>query len=85
MKSVLTAVLGCCSTIALAQAPTARLDSGQIEGSVHDGVASFKGVPFAAPPVGPLRWRAPQPVAAWSTPRQTREYDGRLHAGSVPF
>ena len=83
MKYFLTAALACFTTLALAQTPTAKLDSGVIEGSVHDGVASFKGVPFAAPPVGPLRWRAPQPVAAWSTPRQTTAY--AADCMQVPF
>lgn len=37
---------------------------GSIQGGLRDGVASWKGMPFAAPPVGQLRWRAPQPAAA---------------------
>ncbi len=48
------------------QTPTVvRVDSGQLQGVVEDGVVSYKGVPFAAPPVGDLRWRPPQPVAPW--------------------
>jgi para-nitrobenzyl esterase len=37
-------------------------------------VASWKGIPFAAPPVGQLRWRAPQPAAPWTGVRQAVEY-----------
>jgi len=39
-----------------------KIDAGMIEGAVSDEVLSFKGIPHAAPPVGALRWRAPQPV-----------------------
>jgi para-nitrobenzyl esterase len=42
------------------------LDTGRIEGVALDDVIAFKGVPFAAPPVGELRWRAPKPHPAWS-------------------
>lgn len=59
---------------AVKAAPPAVLDSGKAAGKVEDGVAIWKGIPFAAPPVGPLRWRAPQPAAPWSGVRQATEY-----------
>lgn len=42
-------------------------DKGVIKGSTAQGVAQFKGVPYAAAPTGDLRWRAPQPRAAWTS------------------
>src|SRR5260370_11229420 len=53
-----------------AAADLVRVEGGQISGTAADGVRSFKGIPFAAPPVGSLRWKAPQPVVAWSGVRQ---------------
>jgi para-nitrobenzyl esterase len=54
--------------------PLVRVDSGELQGVVDDGVASFKGIPFAAPPVGELRWRPPQPAARWTGVRQAAEF-----------
>jgi len=49
------------------------LRSGAVIGSVNDaGGHSWLGIPYAAPPVGPLRWRPPQPVAPWPATRVTR-------------
>ncbi|WP_428683090.1 carboxylesterase/lipase family protein [Sphingopyxis sp.] len=50
------------------------IDSGPVAGVSADGVTSFKGIPFAAPPVGALRWSAPAPVASWNAPRDAMAY-----------
>ncbi|MGZ5183266.1 MAG: carboxylesterase family protein, partial [Ramlibacter sp.] len=59
---------------ALAAGPVLAIDTGMLAGAIEGGVASWKGIPFAAPPVGPLRWRAPQPAAPWSGVRQATAY-----------
>ena len=62
-------------TVAPAQTPPlVRVDGGELQGVVDDGVVSFKGIPFAAPPVGELRWRPPQPASPWSGVRQAAEF-----------
>ncbi|QQO21448.1 carboxylesterase family protein [Bradyrhizobium diazoefficiens] len=45
-----------------------RTQTGIVRGHSRDanGVLAFKGIPYAAPPLGPLRWRAPQPPACWA-------------------
>jgi para-nitrobenzyl esterase len=54
--------------------PTAKLDSGVVEGAQAGDVLVFKGVPFAASTAGPNRWRAPQPVAAWQGVRPAKAF-----------
>ncbi|WP_395327176.1 carboxylesterase family protein [Novosphingobium sp. BL-8H] len=51
-----------------------QVENGSLEGSETDGVLSWKGIPFAAPPVGDLRWRAPQSAADWDGVRKATEY-----------
>lgn len=60
---------------AAGEEPVAQVTGGQIKGRlIQGGGASFKGVPFAAPPVGELRWRDPAPVKAWSGVREAAEF-----------
>ena len=56
-----------------------RTPDGVLEGVISaDGkVRTFKGIPYAAPPVGNLRWKAPQPVQPWSADRKASEYGPR--------
>src|SRR6185436_17253163 len=60
-----------------------RLDSGSISGTTGASgeVRIFRGVPYAAPPVGALRWKAPQPVAHWDGVRKADEYGARCMQG----
>ncbi|MGO8720959.1 MAG: carboxylesterase/lipase family protein [Acidobacteriaceae bacterium] len=61
------------SSIVLAQSPKtpkARTESGVISGVREDGLSIYKGVPFASPPVGDLRWRPPIRVAPWTGTRK---------------
>ena len=42
-----------------------HVETGDVEGVLEDGLAVYKAIPYAAPPVGNLRWKAPQPALAW--------------------
>ncbi|MEE4186509.1 MAG: carboxylesterase family protein [Gammaproteobacteria bacterium] len=78
MKPTLFAALICACMLSgpgmAGAAETVAIASGDIVGSVEDGIARFLGLPYAAPPVGELRWRPPQPVQPWSAPRDATQY-----------
>jgi para-nitrobenzyl esterase len=56
------------------ETPTVRVAQGALTGAKASGIYHFKGVPYAAPPVGALRWRAPQPPEPWEGVRDARAY-----------
>ncbi|MGH2645700.1 MAG: carboxylesterase/lipase family protein, partial [Chitinophagaceae bacterium] len=52
--------------------------NGMVEGTMDsNGIRSFKGVPYAQPPIGDLRWQAPQPVKNWKGIRQAKQFGPR--------
>lgn len=60
------------------QAPQVKTANGLVEGTIEaSGIRSFKGIPFAQPPVGDLRWKEPQPVKNWSGVKQTQKFGPR--------
>jgi para-nitrobenzyl esterase len=67
LRLLLIALLLAIASPALAGVTTS---SGRVEGARGDGVTVYRGLPYAAPPVGPLRWRAPRPAQAWKGVRR---------------
>ena len=90
-KLAISSVLGAgfTASVVLAQDRPRAIDGGMVSGvpGRDPGVLVFKGIPYGAPPVGELRWRAPQPVEPWSGVRAASEVGpacvGR-NFGSIP-
>lgn len=61
-------------TVVSAASNEVKVDGGRLKGVDRDGLIVFKGVPFAAPPVGASRWRLPQLPQKWSGVRSAAEY-----------
>ena len=82
--STLVLVAMLCGTEAVT-AQQVRTEAGTVEGSASpDGkVQIFRGIPYAAPPVGKLRWKEPQPVAKWEGVRKATEFGARCMQGNV--
>lgn len=75
----LAATLTSASVLADSPAPVANIDSGRLSG-IHDaktGLNEFKGIPYATPPLGPLRWKPPQPVATWTDVKKADHFGPR--------
>jgi para-nitrobenzyl esterase len=69
---MIVAALACCALLCVACDPPGRpvkdpiaVTGGLISGTEEDGVRMYKGIPYAAPPVGTLRWSPPHPVKSW--------------------
>ena len=61
----------------------AETRSGKVEGFEKDGVHVFRGIPYAAPPVGALRWQPPQREVAWDDTRDATKFSA--HSAQTPF
>ena len=70
IKALLFVVVPAIFAVAMAQSPKVPTESGVISGVRESGLSVYKGVPFAAPPVGDLRWRPPVHVAPWTGTRK---------------
>lgn len=74
------ALLACVAPAALATAREVttplqvRVDGGIVRGTLEHGVIAFEGIPYAAPPVGTLRWAPPQPVKLWRGVRPALQF-----------
>ena len=71
--------------LGLTQQPApVKVEQGLVQGTSEDGLTVYRGIPFAAPPVGDLRWRAPQSAAKWDGVRQTTNFAPGPIQGSRP-
>jgi para-nitrobenzyl esterase len=86
-------LLALAGVVALIERPAAaipeqvRIDTGLlagVSGSTNPNVRVFKGIPFAAPPLGPNRWKAPQPAAKWDGVRKADAFGAPCAAGAPP-
>ena len=74
------------AVIAIAQQPSpVKVEEGLVQGTSEDGLTVYKGIPFAAPPVGDLRWKAPQPAAKWQGVKLADKFaPGPVQGGNPP-
>ncbi len=78
---LLLLIINACSTLPPDQV---MVEQGIVQGTIEDGLRVFKGIPFAAPPVGDLRWKAPQPAEKWKGVKLTTEYAPAPMQGGNP-
>ena len=67
------------------ESPLVEVNSGKLEGTYQNGIYVFKGVPYAAPPVGPLRWLPPQPPLKWDGVRPAKEFGAIAPQNAMPM
>ena len=68
---------------AASSGPEVKTDAGKVKGKSDGSVRSFLGIPYAAPPVGNLRWKPPAPVAKWKGTRNATAFGSRCMQGAV--
>jgi len=75
MKKIILLLVILLGGLCIAQQPApVKVSDGLLQGASEDGLTVYRGIPFAAPPVGDLRWRAPQPVVKWDSIRLATKF-----------
>jgi para-nitrobenzyl esterase len=74
---LLLALLTAATCLAQEPGPQAKIETGMVEGIMQGAVRTYLGIPYAAPPVGELRWKAPAPAASWNGTRQAKAFGAR--------
>ncbi len=84
LSGILLAAASCVLASGAWAAPIGT-ESGSVDGVITDSVMVYKGIPYAAPPVGKLRWQAPQPVVPWTGVKQADRYSPEcMQTGAYP-
>jgi para-nitrobenzyl esterase len=85
-KMTFLTVLLFIDAFANAQQPApVKVEEGLLQGTSEDGLTVYKGIPFAAPPIGDLRWKAPQPAANWQGLKQANTFaPAPIQGGNPP-
>ena len=75
MRNITLMVVMFAAGLAVAQQPVpVKVEGGFLQGTSENGLTVYRGIPFAAPPVGELRWRAPRPPASWEGVRKADKF-----------
>jgi para-nitrobenzyl esterase len=78
-------VLFAVSTSVAQQPKPIKVEGGTLQGITEEGLTVYKGIPFAAPPIGELRWKAPQPLIKWEGVRVADKFaPGPMQGGNPP-
>lgn len=81
LVAIATPVTLAAAPSAVAQGAPVAIDTGAVSGTTDGPLTVFKGIPYAAPPVGPLRWKAPQPALPWTGVRDARSFGAACPQG----
>lgn len=86
VRALAAALALCLATPASAQdAPLVAAPAGDVRGVAADGVQVFRGIPYARPPVGDLRWRSPASLPPWTGVREATEFGAACMQPASPF
>lgn len=86
LQAIAAALTLCLAPSASArEAPLVAAPAGQVRGAAAEGVRVFRGIPYARPPVGELRWRPPASLPAWNGVREATDFGAACPQPASPF